>query len=223
MDIPLNQLKRALRDGRRQIGLWSALSSHVSVEVLAGSGFDWLLLDTEHSPNELTMVYGQLQAMAGTGTAAVVRPVWNDMVVIKRLLDIGVQTLLVPYVQTAEEAARAAPPAEEVDAGGGAVQEQLPQRPRLPVGAVGAEPHEVGRFLVRPCEDRARFEFAAVVAARFEGFEGFGGDVLDAAPPVPVLGEVTHRRIDDALAPFLGVAPGGSSLAHERTVAERDS
>jgi len=107
MDIPLNQLKRALRDGRRQIGLWSALSSHVSVEVLAGSGFDWLLLDTEHSPNELTMVYGQLQAMAGTGTAAVVRPVWNDMVVIKRLLDIGVQTLLVPYVQTAEEAARA--------------------------------------------------------------------------------------------------------------------
>ncbi len=107
MDIPVNHLKRALRDGRRQIGLWSALASHISVEVLAGSGFDWLLLDTEHSPNELTMVYSQLQAMAGSGTAPVVRPVWNDMVVIKRLLDIGVQTLLVPYVQTAEEAARA--------------------------------------------------------------------------------------------------------------------
>lgn len=107
MDIPTNHLKRALREGRPQIGLWSTLSSHLTVEVLAGSGFDWLLLDTEHSPNELTMVYTQLQAMTGSPTAAVVRPVWNDMVAFKRLLDIGVQTLLVPYVQTAEEARRA--------------------------------------------------------------------------------------------------------------------
>ena len=60
VDLPINHLKRALREGRPQIGLWSMLSSHISVEVIAGSGFDWLLLDTEHSPNELTMVQGQL-------------------------------------------------------------------------------------------------------------------------------------------------------------------
>ena len=102
-----NTLKRALRDGRAQIGLWSSLSSHVTVEVIAGSGFDWLLLDTEHSPNELTMVHGQLQAMQGSAASAVVRPAWNDPVLFKRLLDIGVQSLLVPWVQNADEAKRA--------------------------------------------------------------------------------------------------------------------
>src|SRR5438045_1682206 len=107
MDIPINNLKRALQAGRPQIGLWSSLSSHVSVEIIAGSGFDWLLLDTEHAPNELTMVHQQLQAMTGGTATAVVRPAWNDAVIFKRLLDIGVQSLLVPMVQTAEEAQRA--------------------------------------------------------------------------------------------------------------------
>ena len=107
MDIPINLLKRGLRAGRPQIGLWSSLSSHVSVEVIAGSGFDWLLLDTEHAPNELTMVHQQLQAMEGGTASAVVRPAWNDAVIFKRLLDIGVQSLLVPMVQNAEEAQRA--------------------------------------------------------------------------------------------------------------------
>jgi len=107
MDIPVNELKRGLREGRPQIGLWSSLSSHVTVEVIAGSGFDWLLLDTEHAPNELTMVHQQLQAMMGGTATAVVRPAWNDAVIFKRLLDIGVQSLLVPMVQTAEEAQRA--------------------------------------------------------------------------------------------------------------------
>lgn len=107
MELPLNHLKRALREGRPQIGFWSCLSSHITVEVLADAGFDWLVLDTEHSPNELTMVHSQLQAMGGGTASAVVRPVWNDPVVFKRLLDIGVQSLLVPFVQNADEARRA--------------------------------------------------------------------------------------------------------------------
>ena len=107
MQMPVNALKRSLRDGRAQIGLWSSLASHISVEVIAGSGFDWLLLDTEHSPNELPMLHGQLQAMAGATTAAVVRPAWNDPVLIKRILDLGAQSLLIPMVQDAEEARRA--------------------------------------------------------------------------------------------------------------------
>jgi 4-hydroxy-2-oxoheptanedioate aldolase len=107
MDMPANELKRALREGRRQIGLWSSLSSHITVEVISGSGFDWLLLDTEHSPNELTMVHGQLQAMTGGTATAVVRPAWNDPVLFKRFLDIGVQSFLVPWVQNADEARRA--------------------------------------------------------------------------------------------------------------------
>ncbi|CAO3452858.1 HpcH/HpaI aldolase family protein [Azospirillum largimobile] len=108
MTIPENSFKRALEAGRLQIGLWSILSSHVTVEIIAGSGFDWLVLDTEHSPNELPMVYSQLQAAAAGGRAhPVVRVPWNDMVTLKRYLDIGVQSFLIPYVESAEEAANA--------------------------------------------------------------------------------------------------------------------
>ena len=107
MDLPVNHFKRAIQAGQLQIGLWSHLSSHITVEILADSGFDWLLLDMEHSPNELTMVHSQLQAAVGGTAHPVVRPPWNDMIMIKRLLDIGVQTLLIPYVQTEEEARNA--------------------------------------------------------------------------------------------------------------------
>ncbi len=107
MELPVNNFKRALEEGRPQIGMWSSLSSHIVAEILAGAGFDWVLLDTEHSPNELPMVQAQLQAMTGGTAAPVVRPAWNDMVLIKRYLDIGAQSLLLPYVQTAEEATNA--------------------------------------------------------------------------------------------------------------------
>ena len=108
MELPVNTFKRALKAGRQQIGLWCSLPSHVTVELLAGAGFDWLLLDTEHSANELPMVYSQLQAAAAGGAAhPVVRLPWNDPVMIKRFLDAGAQTLLLPMVETAEEARRA--------------------------------------------------------------------------------------------------------------------
>ncbi|MGH9349980.1 MAG: aldolase/citrate lyase family protein [Vicinamibacterales bacterium] len=107
MGVPVNVLKRALREGRPQIGLWCSLSSHITIDVLAGSGFDWLLLDTEHSPNDLPMVLSQLQAMTGGTASAVVRPAWNDPVLFKRLLDVGVQSFVVPFVQNAGEARRA--------------------------------------------------------------------------------------------------------------------
>ncbi len=104
MELPPNPFKRALAARRPQIGLWSSLSSSYTVEVIAGAGFDWLLLDTEHSPSDLTDVLGQLQAAAPYPSHAVVRVPWNDMVTIKRVLDIGTQSLLVPYVSNAEEA-----------------------------------------------------------------------------------------------------------------------
>ena len=107
MDLPANPFKHAIKAGRQQIGLWSSLSSHLTVEILAGSGYDWLLLDTEHSPNELPMVHSQLQAATGGTAHPIVRPPWNDTVMIKRFLDIGTQTLLIPYVQTEEEAQEA--------------------------------------------------------------------------------------------------------------------
>jgi 4-hydroxy-2-oxoheptanedioate aldolase len=107
MQVPSNRFKSALRKGEMQLGLWSGLSSNVTVEVLANAGFDWLLLDTEHSPNELPMVHSQLQAIVRGPTHPIVRPTWNDTVTIKRFLDIGVQTLLIPFVQNADEARQA--------------------------------------------------------------------------------------------------------------------
>jgi len=104
MDLPQNPFKRALKANKAQIGLWSSLSSNYSVEVIAGAGFDWILLDCEHSPNDLESVLTQLQAAAPYPTHPVVRVPWNDMVTIKRVLDVGAQSLLIPYVSTAEEA-----------------------------------------------------------------------------------------------------------------------
>jgi len=107
MDLPLNAFKRAIAEGQLQIGLWSSLANNIAAEAVADSGFDWILLDTEHSPNEVPGLLSQLQALQ-TGTATpIVRPAWNDAVLFKRILDIGTQTLLVPYVQNAEEASRA--------------------------------------------------------------------------------------------------------------------
>ena len=107
MDFPVNRFKHAILNGQKQIGLWSHLCSPISIEILAHCGYDWLLLDMEHSPNEVPDVLAQLQAMQGGTATPIVRPPWNDMVTFKRLLDIGVQTLLVPYIQTAEEARNA--------------------------------------------------------------------------------------------------------------------
>src|SRR5213596_3118052 len=104
MEMAVNTFKRAIREARPQIGLWCSSCSNVTAEVIADAGFDWILIDTEHAPNELPMVFGQLQALVGGTAAPVVRPAWNDMVLMKRLLDIGVQNFLVPYVQTPEEA-----------------------------------------------------------------------------------------------------------------------
>jgi 4-hydroxy-2-oxoheptanedioate aldolase len=104
MQFPANAFKRALAAQQSQIGLWCSLSSHYSIEVVAGAGFDWLLLDCEHSPNDLESLLTQLQAVAAYPTSAVVRVPWNDMVTIKRVLDIGAQSLLVPYVQNPDEA-----------------------------------------------------------------------------------------------------------------------
>jgi 4-hydroxy-2-oxoheptanedioate aldolase len=107
MELPRNRFKHAIAAGQLQIGLWCSLCSNIAADIVRDSGFDWLLLDTEHSPNEIPDVLAQLQAGEGGHATPIVRPAWNDTVIIKRCLDIGAQTLLVPYVQNPEEAKRA--------------------------------------------------------------------------------------------------------------------
>jgi 4-hydroxy-2-oxoheptanedioate aldolase len=105
--LPHNAFKNALSQGRRQLGIWSSFCSPIAAEILGKSGFDWILFDSEHSPVEIAGLLPLLQAASGGRAACVVRPAWNDPVLIKRILDIGAQTVLLPFVQTSEEAHRA--------------------------------------------------------------------------------------------------------------------
>jgi len=101
----MNQFKSALGDGRAQIGLWAALASPYAAELCAGAGFDWLVLDGEHAPNDVPMLLAALQAVAPYPVEPVVRPPVGDPVLLKQLLDIGARTLLIPMVESAEQAA----------------------------------------------------------------------------------------------------------------------
>ncbi|KKB12622.1 hypothetical protein VE25_06845 [Devosia geojensis] len=98
-----NRFKQGLLARRRQIGAWLTSGSPTITEVFSGSGFDWLLVDMEHSPNDLLQVVDHLRA-AGQRSEIIVRVPWNEPVVVKRLLDAGVTSLMFPYVQSGEEA-----------------------------------------------------------------------------------------------------------------------
>ncbi|EPX86543.1 2,4-dihydroxyhept-2-enedioate aldolase [Rubellimicrobium thermophilum DSM 16684] len=104
MDMPVNRFRRRLGAGETQIGLWVTAPGGYLAEVVAPAGFDWLCFDTEHSPNDPIGVIAQMQAAAAWPVSAICRPAWNDPVLIKRFLDAGAQTLLIPYVQSAAEA-----------------------------------------------------------------------------------------------------------------------
>ncbi|MDC0739609.1 HpcH/HpaI aldolase/citrate lyase family protein [Cognatishimia sp. SS12] len=102
--VPTNRFKAALAAQQTQVGLWSSLSSPVVAELIAGAGFDWLLFDTEHSPITIPAAAELLRSAAHSDSQAAVRVAWNDPVLIKQVLDIGAQTVFVPFVQSAEEA-----------------------------------------------------------------------------------------------------------------------
>lgn len=103
MEAPKNTFKAALSRHDHQIGLWLALAYTYSAEICAGAGFDWLLIDGEHAPNDLRSILGQLQALAAYPVHPVVRPPVGEIYMIKQLLDIGAQSLLIPLVETEEQ------------------------------------------------------------------------------------------------------------------------
>src|SRR5207302_3009297 len=107
MDMPVNSFKRAIASGSISYGAWLVSGAPATAEALGSAGFDFLVVDTEHTPIDPPQVSDILRAIAGTPASAIVRPPWNDMVMVKRLLDIGAQSLLIPFVQNADEARRA--------------------------------------------------------------------------------------------------------------------
>ena len=105
--LPRNAFKQALSRCERQVGLWSGLASSIAAEIVAGAGFDWIVIDGEHGPNDIHSLLPQLQAMRGGTAEPVFRVPWNDAVIIKRALDVGARSLLVPFIQNAAEARKA--------------------------------------------------------------------------------------------------------------------
>src|ERR1035437_1145173 len=107
METPINAFKQSLLQRQPQFGLWLGLTDSGATEICATAGFDWLLLDGEHTPNDLQSLRSQAQTIAGyPGTHAIARVPVGETALIKQYLDLGLQTLLVPMVDTAEQATR---------------------------------------------------------------------------------------------------------------------
>ncbi len=102
-----NRVKKLLREGKRVTGAWAQGASPIFAEILADSGFDLVMVDMEHGPGDILTLIGQIQGMKGQLAVPFVRAPWNDFVAIKKILDAGAYGLLVPYVNTPEEARQA--------------------------------------------------------------------------------------------------------------------
>ena len=193
MDLPQNPFKRALKAGKPQIGLWSSLSSNYTVEVIAGAGFDWLLLDQEHSPNDLESVLSQLQAAAAYKSHPVVRVPWNDMVTIKRMLDAGAQSLLIPYVCTAEEAKAAVAYTRYPPAGVRGVAGTTRATHFGRVKDYGKRAHEEICVLVRVETEEAMKNIEAICAV--DGVDGVFIGPADLHASMGYIGETSNPKV----------------------------
>lgn len=223
MELPANNFKRSLLAGRQQIGLWVSLASAYSAEIVAGSGFDWLVIDTEHSPNEVDTTLAQLQAVAASPASAVVRPAWNDTVLIKRHLDIGAQTLLVPYVQDEEEAAAAVaamrfPPRGVRGVAG------VTRATRFGRVADYAKRADQELCLLVQIETRRGLDHLEAIT-RCEGVDGVFIGPADLAAGLGHPGDIAHAEVQsairDALARIRACGKGAGILATDEASARR--
>ncbi len=197
MELPKNTFKAALAAGRQQIGIWCTIPGSGHAEALAACGFDWMLIDTEHTAIDHAMVLAMLQAAAPYPTHAAVRPGWNDPVEIKRLLDLGALTILVPYVQNAAEAVRAV-----------AAVRYPPLGMRGVAGSTrasryGTIPHYAGRasdeicLLVQVETASALAEIEAIAAV--DGVDGIFIGPADLAASMGFPGQPSHPEVKAAI------------------------
>jgi 4-hydroxy-2-oxoheptanedioate aldolase len=202
MDLPRNTFKHALVAGRQQVGLWVSLASPYSAEIVAGAGFDWIVIDTEHSPNEVDTTLAQLQVVAAYPVAPVVRPAWNDKVLIKRHLDIGAQTLLIPYVQNAEEAAAAAAAIRYPMRGVRGVA-GVTRASRFGRVSDYTKRAEEELCLIVQVENRAGLENLEAIA-EVDGVDGVFVGPADLAAGRGHLGEQSHPEVQSAIRDAIG-------------------
>jgi 4-hydroxy-2-oxoheptanedioate aldolase len=219
MQIQKNRFKQAIRAGKPQIGLWGSIPSNYSAEVVAGAGFDWFLIDTEHTPADIETVLHSVQAVAAYPTEPVVRVPWNDMVMIKRVLDIGVQSILIPQITTVEEAKNAVAFARFPRAGmrGVAGTTRATRFGRIKDYFRNADA-EICVLLQLESEDALK-NLEAIAA--IDGVDGIFIGPADLHASIGYLGEVAHEQvmpmIDQAIARIAkaGKAPGILTASEE--------
>ena len=213
MHIPVNAFKQALRAGRDQIGLWLSLGDAYAAEAVAGTGFDWLLIDCEHAPNDLRSVLAQLQAVAPYPVQPIVRPAIGDPVAIKQLLELGVQTLLVPMVESAEQAQALVAATRYPPRGVRGVGSSLARSSRW--AAVKDYAHAADEqmcVLLQVETVRGLGELAAIAAV--DGVDGVFFGPADLSASMGLLGQPTHPEVRRAIAGGIaqvraaGKAPG---------------
>jgi 4-hydroxy-2-oxoheptanedioate aldolase len=199
MQLPVNTFKAALRAGRPQIGLWHGLANPYVSELLATTGFDWLALDAEHAPNDPRSVLAQLQALAPYPVHAVVRTPSGEAALLKQYLDIGAQTLLVPMVESAAQAASIVAATRYPPQGLRGVGSALARASRW---------NQVDDYVQRcsqeicvlvQVESAAGLGNLAAIAAT-EGVDGVLFGPADLAASMGLLGKTADQRVQDAIA-----------------------
>lgn len=216
-----NRFRQALRTRERLIGCWCSLGSPITTEVLGVAGFDWLLLDAEHAPNDVLSLVPQLMALKDSGSAPVVRPSWNDAVEIKRLLDAGFHNFLIPFVETAEQA-RAAVAATRYPPQGirGVSVSQRSNR----YGSVADYFRLVNENIAVAVqiESRAGVEAAAEIVA-VDGVDALFIGPSDLAAGYGHLGHPNHPEVQAAIAQVHAVAQAAGKATGILAPAEADA
>ena len=199
-----NTFKRRLLAGETLIGCWCSLANPITTEVLGVAGFDWLLLDGEHSPNDVRTFIPQLMALKDSASAPIVRPSWNETVEIKRLLDAGFYNFLIPFVQTAVDARRAVAATRYPPEGVRGVS--VSQRSNR-FGTVADYFRDVNAQIcvLVQIESRAGLAAAAEIAA-VDGVDGIFVGPADLAAAFGHLGAPDHPSVQSAIAEIFAIA-----------------
>jgi 2-dehydro-3-deoxyglucarate aldolase len=199
-----NLFRADLRAGKRLIGCWCSLASPITTEVLGVAGFDWILLDGEHSPNDLITFIPQLMALKDSVSAPVVRPSWNNPVELKRLLDGGFCNFLIPFIESAEEAQRAVAATRYPPQGirGVSVAQRGNRYGTVPGYFEGV--NEQICVMVQ-IESRKGVAAAAEIAA-VDGVDGLFVGPSDLAAGLGHLGNANHSEVQQAMATVFAAA-----------------
>lgn len=219
-----NPFKAALREKRVQIGLWQALASPYTAEICAGAGFDWLLFDGEHGPSDVPMMLAQLQAVAAYPTHAVARLPVGETWLVKQYLDIGFQTLLIPFVESAEQAeglVRAVRYGPAGLRGMGSGLSRAARWGRIP-GYIDGADAEI--CLIVQVESVPGYERLDAIAA-VDGVDAVFVGPADLSAAFGHRGDPGHpdmvARIEDALARIVAAGKAAGTLATDPSVAAR--